>query len=127
MSLAPTNEEIVEALQRMKGYKAPGPLGIPAEALKALNELGLKKLQDMIIKIFDSPNNIPQEWFQVNLKCLHKKGPNKKPSNSRGVCLKEPLAKLLSSIINQRLLKLFAAVGTEHQYGCQPNKGCTDC
>ena len=126
MGVAPTTEEVTDALKRMKGYKAPGPLGIPAEALKALNDIALDKLHDMINKIFQDPDYIPEEWYEVNLKCLHKKGPRKNPSNWRGICLKEPLAKLLSSIINQRLLKLFSSVGTDHQYGCQPNKGCTD-
>jgi Reverse transcriptase (RNA-dependent DNA polymerase) len=126
MEEVPTIKEIEEALKRMKNFKAPGPLGIPAEALKALETIGLDHLQNTIIKIFDNPDNIPSEWHEVNLKCLHKKGPKKNPSNWRGICLKEPIAKLLSSIINQRLLKIFSIVGTDNQYGCQQNKGCTD-
>ena len=125
-STPPSITELEDALKRMKNDKAPGPLGIPAEAFKSLSDISLHTLHSTIIEIFNDPKKIANEWHQVNLKCLHKKGPKSDPSNWRGICLKEPAAKLLSSILNQRLLKVFEIFGPEAQYGCQPNKGCTD-
>ena len=44
----PTIEEVTAALRRMKNDKASGPLGIPAEALKALSNLGLNQTPQII-------------------------------------------------------------------------------
>lgn len=61
MGLPPTNNGFTNALKRLKGYKAPGPFGIPEGALKVLNNLDLQKLHNMITEIFINPNNIPIE------------------------------------------------------------------
>lgn len=50
MEEVPTIKEIQEALKRMKNFKAPGPIGIPAEALKALENVGLQQLQNQNIQ-----------------------------------------------------------------------------
>jgi Reverse transcriptase (RNA-dependent DNA polymerase) len=121
----PTLKETKAAIIRMKKEKASGPSGLAADAFKSLSESSLLALHNSLVGIFNG-GTIPTEWHETNLKCLHKKGPPTDPANWRGICLKEPGAKLLSSILNQRLLKVIKMHGSETQYGSQPNKGCQD-
>jgi hypothetical protein len=72
------------------------------------------KFLDALIKLFMGEDN-PIEF-----------GDHSNPSIWRGIAIKQASAKLLSSIINQRLLRIINEHGVENQYGKQKVKGCRD-
>lgn len=121
----PTIDELEIAIKLTVADKAPGPSGISPRAFKNLSQQGKLSLLQIITKIYKGEQD-PIEFHCASLKILHKKGAQSNPSNWRGLALKETSAKLLSSIINQRLLKIMAIHGVENQYGAQKGKGCRD-
>jgi hypothetical protein len=121
----PTMEELEHALLIAHPDKAPGPSGISPKAFKTLSDNGKQYLLNILIKVYNGDLD-PPEFHQASLKMLHKKGDKSNPSNWRGIALKEASVKLLSSIINQRLLKILSLYGVENQYGAQKGKGCRD-
>eukprot|EP00978_Attheya_sp_CCMP212_P005525 scaffold12430_cov41-Attheya_sp.AAC.1 len=70
-----------------------------------------------------------EEWHRNSLCALIKPRKGKdygNPNNWRGICLAEIPAKIQSSIISSRLLEHLKIVRIETQFGCVPDKGCTD-
>jgi hypothetical protein len=62
----------------------------------------------------------PEEWHIATLKRLFKKGDPLNPTNWRGICLKDMIVRLTSSIFNARLIRVLTKHGIETQYGAQP-------
>jgi hypothetical protein len=122
----PTKSELDEQILRARNDSAPGESGVTNEALKHLSEKGKEMLLRILQNAFTGATN-PPEWRRAILKCLFKnKGDPSNPDQWRGICLKDMTARLLSAIINSRLLKIIAKHGTEIQYGSQPERGCQD-
>jgi Reverse transcriptase (RNA-dependent DNA polymerase) len=121
----PTMNELEKAIQLSNADKAPGPSGISPRAFHNLSKQGKEILLGIITEIYNGNQN-PTEFHHASLKILHKKGAQSNPSNWRGITLKEASAKLLSAIINQRLLRVLETHGVENQYGALRGKGCRD-
>jgi hypothetical protein len=121
MGLTPTEEEVFQALQKMKNNKAPGESGVTTEALKAMSSYGKNLIVSMIKSFWEKDQKHYDEWKTALLKLLHKKGSKKALTNYRGLALQDVTARLTSYIIALRLNKLvkknglisqFATVGT---------------
>jgi exonuclease III len=125
LSTAPTIDEVKIALKNMMYDKSPGPSGISPNTLKVLSDDACICLQNILSKCFLGEHD-PEAFHEASLKVLFKKGDSSIPSNWRPICLKELTAKLLSSIINQRLLLVLKKHGVEYQSGAQKNRGCVD-
>jgi hypothetical protein len=82
-------------------------------------------LLGMLQDFFDGQTD-PEEWHTSILKVLYKKGDPHNPTNFRGICLKDMTVRIMSAILNARLLKLIAEYGVETQYGSQPHRGTLD-
>ena len=95
---APTVEEVEEAVQKLKNYKAPETDNIPAELFRyGGNEL-VKHLH-IIIKDIWQKEKMPTEW-KLSIICpMHKKGDIMECSNYRGVSLLNTAYKILSNIV----------------------------
>lgn len=90
----------------MSNGKATGPDGLPAEILK----LGMNGDAPEILYHFHSivtavwtSGEVPQEWKDVTIKVLHKKGDRTECSNYRGISLVAHAAKVLLKIVANRL------------------------
>ncbi len=57
---------------------------------------------------------------------MHKKNDRKDLSNYRGIALQDVIARLLSSIITDRLQQILRDNGIEEQFGCQSGRGTVD-
>jgi hypothetical protein len=90
----------------MKNNKAPGKLGVSAEALKALSPASKDILVKLIVNFWENKTVNYHEWNTAVLKLLHKKGSKKALTNYRGLALQDMTARLMSFIIAQRLNKL---------------------
>jgi exonuclease III len=121
----PTKKEFDTAIKNMANGKAPGDSKIPAEPLKALSDDAKETLLEILVECFKG-NTDPEEWHTAILRCLHKKKDPSNPANWRGICLKDMTARLMSSIMNSRLLTIIGKHGTETQYGSQSGRGSTD-
>ena len=110
----------------MQYEKAPGPNGIPAEAYKALKGDGLNAFAGIIFRFWTDPAYIPEEWAQIKLTILPKKGDLSNPNNWRGIALEDIAAKCVSSRIVTRLTKHLCSFGIDEQCGCIFGKATTD-
>ena len=66
-----TTHEIVKVLRSLKAGKAPGPDGIPNEALKEFNAQTIELYRCEMNKVLKSME-IPQQWTEGTLKRLYK-------------------------------------------------------
>ena len=98
-----TTMEILKVLRSLKKGKAPGPDGIPNEALKAFNPQIIELYRCEMNKILTSME-IPPQWTDGNLKRLYKgKGVKGKCSNERGITLASNVGKMYERLINNRI------------------------
>ena len=82
-----TTREIYDVLKSLKGGKAPGPDGIPNEAMKYFDRDTIEIYRQEMNKILDTME-IPQQWTEGTLKIIYKgKGQKGKCSNERGITL----------------------------------------
>ena len=87
-----------------------------SEPLKSYKYLGIVKINRALYL----------EWHHAILKCLPKKGDMSDPSNWRGICLQDMVARVLSSILAGRLQVVLATYGIAEQFGSQAGRGCID-
>ena len=98
-----STEEIYNVLRNLKSGKAPGPDGIPNEAMKYFDRFTIEIYRQEMNKILDSME-IPHQWTEGSLKRLYKgKGLKGKCSNERGITLASNLGKMFERLINSRI------------------------
>ena len=117
-------KEINNAIKSLKRSKAPGPDGIPNEALIEAN----RKTRMMYLKVINEilkERKPPQQWQTGHIKRLYKgKGKKGMCSNERGITLASNIGKLYERIINNRVSNLIEM--TQAQAGGQKGKSTTD-
>jgi hypothetical protein len=116
LGLTPTDDEVFQALRKMKNNKAPGESGVTTEALKALSNYGKNLIVSMIKSFWENDQKHYDEWKTALLKLLHKKGSKKALTNYRGLALQDVTARLTSYIIALRLNKLVKKNGLSSQF-----------
>jgi hypothetical protein len=122
----PTMSELEAQIKRTSNDKAPGESRVTAEALKAASEETKEALLKVLQEFYKGEVD-PGEWHEANLTCLFKqKGDAADPSNWRAIALKDMTARIMSAILNARLIKVIQVHGIETQYGSQPKRGCQD-
>lgn len=123
----PSRETIVRHVKATKIGKAPGENGIPAEVYKALiTDDGTLGILEEIVTDFWASEEAHEDWLTGRLKVLPKKGNLKDPNNWRGIMLLDIGAKIVASIISERLQDLLEEVGMECQNGFSRLRGCAD-
>jgi len=122
----PTITELDKALAKAENDKVTGESGITARALKALTSVPRQLLLQVFIDFWNGTCD-PEEWHHCLLSSVPKSGKDSShPTNWRGICLQDALARIYSSILNQRLLDIVKNEGIETQFGSQPGRGCQD-
>lgn len=112
-------EELRQAVSSLQNKKAPGPDGIPSEALKAVGRYNPQLLLDMYNSCLRT-GSFPKRWKEQRLVLISKgKGDPGLPSSYRPLCMLDTAGKLLEKLLKPRLLSAVQAAGdlSDKQYG----------
>nr|XP_046478619.1 uncharacterized protein LOC124217258 [Neodiprion pinetum] len=122
-----TMEELIKSLKKSKCGKAPGMDNISNDFLKELPENWLYYIQVFFNKIIQT-EIIPDDWAQVVMFMLHKKGDSSDPDNYRSIALINSIAKVFTNILHDRLRQWAEnnKLTSEEQAGLCTGKGCAD-
>ena len=105
-----TENDIRHHIKKLKKNKSPGLDGISNEMIKA----GSNVLTPILVKVFNKLLNegkFPKSWGQGLISSIHKESDMADPQNYRGITLCSCLAKLFTSILNDRLYKFIYEKG----------------
>jgi hypothetical protein len=97
-----TQEEIRQAIGKLKNGKVAGLDSITNEMIKA----GVNELIVPLTALFNnilSTGEYPEAWREGYITPIHKKGCSSDPGNYRGITINSCLAKVFSSVLNNRL------------------------
>ena len=97
-------QEVDKVISNLKPRKAAGLDGVLNEMLKAGSDILRAPITVLFNRIFSS-SVYPSEWSKGMISTIHKSGDNFSPENYRGITICSNLAKLYSSILNDRLVK----------------------
>ncbi|XP_045112278.1 uncharacterized protein LOC123505180 [Portunus trituberculatus] len=108
-------QEVKKAIRRMKNGKATGPDEIPVEAWKALGDLGVEIVYEIICQAFDS-ERLPNEWRESTLVPICKeKGDIQDCGKYRGIKLMSHTMKVYE--------RAYDRVPREEVWRCMREKG----
>ena len=102
----PTEEEIATAMKAIANAKAVGPYGLPVELLKLVlrqDRTILLKLHRLVTLIWREGKVPQQQWKDVIITVLHKKGDKTGCGNYRGLSFVSHAGKVLLQVIARRL------------------------
>lgn len=123
-----TSEELTRAAATMKNRKAPGPDGIPAEAIK---EAALR-FPRLMLNMYNScieTGIFSQRWKRQRLVLIDKgKGGPRKPNSFRPLCMLDTAGKLLEKMLKPRLHQALEEGGglADRQFGFRPGRSTVD-
>ena len=121
----PSREEIRNAIKAIKAGKAPGPDGVPPEALKADPETATVTLHKLFVKIW-LEEEIPADWKIGHIVKLPKKGDLGNCGNWRGSTLLSLASKVLIRVILDRMKGHLDKLLRKNQAGFRPGRSCLD-
>ena len=121
----PTKAEIYMAIKQLRNGKAPGPDGIPAEALKIDLETSVEMLYPLFMKIWEE-EQVPSEWKEGYLIKIPKKGDLSSCSNYRGITLLSIPSKVFNRVLLNRIKNAVDPMIRDQQAGFRTNRSCTD-
>ena len=131
LGIEPAEEEIPTAMKAaMTNEKAVGPDGLPAE----LPKLRLQQDRTILLEfhrlttLIWCEGKVPQQWKDVVITVLHKKGDKTECGTYRGISLVSHASKVLLKVVARRLSAYREAKGLlpEEQCGFRPNRSTTD-
>ena len=122
---APTSNEILAALSKLKNYKSPGIDGICNEQLKFGAQALTKPLMKLFSEVWES-ETVPKYWLRGVITIIPKKSDISKCSNNRGITLRSTTSKLFQMVMLERLSKGLENAMRENQCGFRKNRSCVD-
>ena len=125
LSDIPSLIEVEKALKALKNGKAPGPDGIPAEVLKHGGSGLIKRLHELIQKIW-TEERITSDLRDAVIVVIFKKGDKSICNNYRGISLLSTVGKLFAKILLNRLTPLAEEALPDSQSGFRPSRGTVD-
>ena len=112
-----TEYEVRCAVDSLKLRKAPGPDLITNELLKVSRDI----ISPVLTSLFNSCltcEQVPDVWRKALVKTLYKgSGSREDPNNYRGITLQNVLYKVLTSIVNRRVIQHVDDLLPDQQYG----------
>ena len=113
-----TADELLRAAEKLKRGKAPGPDGVPVEVIHLL----IQERPEVLVCIFNKILKaavFPQSWKTARLVLIEKPHKAQENISYRPICLLNSTAKLLETIIKDRLLNEIEIRGglSKRQYG----------
>ena len=107
-----------------KAGKAPGPLGIVVEMIRAAGDMGASMIHDLAAAIIRD-GKVPSDWEQSFIFCLYKgKVGALERVNYRGLKLTEQVMKVLERIVNGLIRQVVSI--DDSRFGFVPGRGTTD-
>lgn len=98
-----TIEEVQEAVHSRKTGKAPGPDGVPMEALVEVARYEVELLKSVLNELW-MEGTFPDTWKRARLALIWKgKGQLCEPSAFRPICVIDSVAKIFEAVIKNRL------------------------
>lgn len=126
---AVTSDEMTTVIRKLRGKKAPGPDGLPRQALLILME----ELKPYFMSLFTDclrDGCFPICWKQAALVLIVKPGKSlDAPSAFRPICLLDEMAKMLERIITLRLVDHLNNTGPDisaQQFGFRCGRSTID-
>ena len=121
----PSRGEIKAYVSQMNNNKAPGMDGITAEILKNGGEKMIDLPEQVIQSLWES--EVPQDWRDVILVSLYKKGSKSDCCNFMGISLLFIVGKLFLRIILNRLVcTIVNGILPESYCGFRASRGTVD-
>lgn len=121
-----TEEELLEACNRVGNNKAPGLDGIPNIALKTI----IKAVPTLFLDAYNAclkEGTFPRKWKQQRLVLLPKgKKPPEEPSSYRPLCMLDTAGKIFERIIHQRIDAVVDPLLADNQYGFRKGRSTLD-
>jgi hypothetical protein len=123
------DEEVREAIRRMKEEKAAGPTGVVAEMFKAMGEDGVRRMTELCNEVVRE-GKIPEDWSRSWMVSIYKgKGDALECGSYRGVKLLEHGLKVFERVVEARLRRNIMegriCIDDMH-FGFMPGRGTTD-
>ena len=98
-----TLKELTDAIKKLKNKKAAGLDKLTSEFLKA-SPVRVQRLLLRLLNGILASGIVPKEWCLGVINPIHKEGCKEDPDNYRGICISSALTKLLSTMMNTRLI-----------------------
>lgn len=123
-----TQKELEEAANALKNRKAPGPDGIPVEAIK----VAVATCPQMMLKVYNTcleEGVFCKRWKQARLVLINKgKGEQRLASSYRPLCMLDTAGKLLEKLLKTRLEAAIRVAGglADTQFGFRRGKSTID-
>ncbi|KOS42829.1 hypothetical protein ACN38_g6260 [Penicillium nordicum] len=129
-----TEEETWRVIKEWGAGKVPGPRGLVYEFFKNFYNYGdpvtfgevLRPIMTVLVDPVRFGVQIPKIWTTSSISLLYKKGNRTDIKNYRPLSMVESMYKLLTGIINNRLLKPFGNIIGKHQTGFLPGRSYFD-
>jgi len=127
MTEVPSEEEVMNAVAKLRNGKAGGESGILPEMVKAAccEEEFVNKLLDLVKDVWEK-GCTPCAWRDSILVPIPKKGDLSNCDNWRGISLLDVVGKVVARILQERLQKLAEDELPESQCGFRAGRSCTD-
>lgn len=122
---APSLEEVRDAIQSLKNFKAAGVDTIPAELLKAGEDVIVRWVHRILCQVWIS-GKAPEDWKKALLVNIFKKGDPAVCGNFRGISKLSVPGKVYTLILLNRVSNAIDSQLLEHQSGFRRNRGCVD-
>jgi hypothetical protein len=121
----PSTSEAEVAIGKVERYKSSGVDQIPAELIQA-GEEKLRLESHELIKLIWNKEELPQQWKESLVVCIHQKGDKTDCSNYRCILLLSSSYKILTNILLARLTPYADEIIGDHQCGFRRNRSTTD-
>ena len=117
--------EIKKCIEKLKLGKSAGPDRISNEIIKYSSIVTSKSIVKLFNLILES-GNYPTKWRNSFIILIFKKGDRTDLNNYRGISLQNCIAKLFSSVLNNRLINHYENLFADQQFGFRQNHRTTD-
>ena len=118
-------EEITSAIKKLTDGKAPGYDNVAGEELKAAGEAGVDILHRLCNTIWRT-GVFPDDWGKAIITPIYKKKDKLDCGNYRGISLLSHAGKILTTVIQRRILKKTEEIISESQAGFRPGRSTVD-
>ena len=123
----PSEEELIEAVIKLKNGKAGGESRILPEMVKVAccEEEFVQMLLDLVKDVWQE-GKVPEDWRDAMLVPIPKRGDLCQCDNWRGIALLDIVGKLVARVLQERLQRIAEEELPESQCSFRKGRVCTD-
>jgi hypothetical protein len=118
-------QEVERAIARMRNGKAAGEDAIVPEMIKEGGRIAVEAITDLFDAVWRA-GRTPDDWRKSVIIPIYKKGDTTRCESYRAVCLIDVIAKLYSSVLEQKLRRYVEDDLDEEQAGFRPGRQTQD-